>query len=170
MKANQLWPVRPVTHWSTSLQDQLKSSCSLELPVIRTDRNKRHARHSSPDSTDSDNTRRDWDSYGDPVFQSAHISGARRQGKHEKTHQTPTQRTVFDLSKRLEDLCVGLCLDCLKGKESCRVSHPYPWAAYRGSLEMWFEDERPRVDPSLSSGWGFADLDADIHPMVREGW
>jgi hypothetical protein len=154
MKANELWPVRAVTHWSESLQDQLKSFCSLELPVIRADRNKKYSRRTSPDSIDNYNTGRDYDSLGEPVPWPPQISGARRQGKHDKTCQITTQRTVFDLSKRLEDLCVGLRLDCLKGKEACRVPHPYPWAAYHGSLEMWFEDERPRADPSPSIGWG----------------
>lgn len=39
------------------------------------------------------------------------------------------------LAEELNKLCVGLCLDCLKGNETCRSAHPDPWPAYQRRME-----------------------------------
>ncbi|KAK6442821.1 hypothetical protein LTR95_000927 [Oleoguttula sp. CCFEE 5521] len=37
----------------------------------------------------------------------------------------PTFATIIEAAKKFESNCIGLCLDCLKKNEVCRVPHPY---------------------------------------------
>lgn len=39
----------------------------------------------------------------------------------------PKDGDLRALAKRIEELCVGICLDCLEGKDKCRVEHTRPW-------------------------------------------
>jgi hypothetical protein len=40
--------------------------------------------------------------------------------------EQPSQQTLESLAGRIREHCAGLCLDCLKGKEQCRLPHPTP--------------------------------------------
>lgn len=166
MKANELWPILPVTSGSRSLEDQLASFSSLDLPIISADRDRsyspRRKRRSSIES---------YGTWGDDISLTpspppSRLPGFLGQGHGSSTSRSPTQRTVFDLSKRLQDLCVGLCLDCLKGNDVCRVPHPESWGAYRRSSEMWFSEEAPREEPTPGLGW-VDNLDAEAFAV---GW
>lgn len=60
-----------------------------------------------------------------------------------------TSRTLVCLSDRLGDLCNGLCLDCLKGRDRCGrdlENHPDPWKTYEAERENAFE--RRKIFPS----------------------
>jgi hypothetical protein len=153
MKAKELWPILPTTSGSRSLEDQLASFSSLDLPIISAGRDRsyssRRKRRSSIKSYDS------WTGpislTPSPLPSPRH--GSMGHGRSTLTSNSPTQRTVFDLSKRLHDLCVGLCLDCLKGNDFCRLRHPDPWVEYRRSSELWFSEEAPREEPTPGLGW-----------------
>ena len=154
MKAKELWPILPVTTGSKSLEDQLLSFSSLELPIISADRDRSY----SPPLK----RKHSYKSYVDWGMAIVHIPSPSpsprlpsplSQSHGSLTSGSPTQRTVFDLSEKLQDLCAGLCLDCLKGKDVCRLPHPDPWAAYRRSSELWFTEEAPPVEV-FNTVWG----------------
>lgn len=45
--------------------------------------------------------------------------------------EPPSQEDLDNLTDRIRGRCVGLCLDCVKGNDSCRVGH----------RELWGEEE-----------------------------
>lgn len=153
MKSRELWPILPFTSGSRSLEDQLASFSSLELPVISADRKK-----SYPPGRKRRGFYKSYDSHDDDISLTpspppSHLPGSLGQGCSSWTSTSPTQRTVFDLCMRLQDLCVGLCLDCLKGNDVCRLPHPDPWVEYLRSSELWFSEEAPREVPTPGLGW-----------------
>ncbi|GAB7322607.1 hypothetical protein MBLNU13_g03520t1 [Cladosporium sp. NU13] len=70
-------------------------------------------------------------------------AGHRHKYKSPYSHETDlTSRTLICLSDRLNDLCDGLCLDCLKGRDRCGrdlENHPDPWETYEVERENAFE-------------------------------
>lgn len=70
-------------------------------------------------------------------------AGHRHKYKSPYLHKTDlTSRTLICLSDRLNDLCDGLCLDCLKGRDRCGrdlETHPDPWGTYEAERENAFE-------------------------------
>ena len=65
-----------------------------------------------------------------------------------------TSRNLICLSDKLNDLCDGLCLDCLKGFDRCGrgvLDHPDPWAMYELCRNDVFE-QRNSI-PSSPGGW-----------------
>jgi hypothetical protein len=164
MKSKGLWPILPVDAGSKSLDDQLSSFSSLDLPVISADRDRSY----SPPLKRRDSSK-SIGSWGPPSSVTSplpsRLSDRRGHTHNSLTSRSPTQRTVFDLSKRLQGLCVGLCLDCLKGNDVCRSPHPESWEAYRRSSGMWFSEEAPREEHNPGWSWfanSAATLDAEI--------
>jgi hypothetical protein len=41
-----------------------------------------------------------------------------------RPQEQPSQQTLESLAERIREHCAGLCLDCLKGNEQCRLPHP----------------------------------------------
>lgn len=161
MKAESLWPIWPYgADHSTprSLQDQLASFSSLEIPAIVADRDVSYEPPSPPA-----NRREMWEVmerslYGEQV-RSPRIHTPPTRVNDSPIPKTPTLRTVLSMSTRLEDLCVGLCLDCLKGHEMCRLPHPLPRVAYRDSFRLWFEPSSLGQEQDMDSGRGRAASD-----------
>lgn len=50
-----------------------------------------------------------------------------------KLVKPPTKFELVHIVERIELLCVGLCLDCLKGNHECRVKHADPFDKY-----LWY--------------------------------
>lgn len=50
--------------------------------------------------------------------------------------EIPNQRHLEEAAARVEKLCVGLCLDCLKGKDICRVAHVKAWHTIQPKSEF----------------------------------
>lgn len=44
-----------------------------------------------------------------------------------KVVKPPTKFELVHIVERIELFCVGLCLDCLKGSDKCRVPHSDPF-------------------------------------------
>lgn len=155
MRAERLWPIWPygADHAPPrSLQDQLASFSSLEIPTIVADRDTAYEPPSPPA-----NKRNIWDVmerslYGEQE-PSPWIRTPETRTCDVTDHKVPTLRTLLNLSKRLEDLCVGLCLDCLKGHEVCRLPHPDPWVAYRESSRLWLEPQSLGDRQETNAGW-----------------
>jgi hypothetical protein len=57
------------------------------------------------------------------IVRSAHRSYTDQSIPHRPQGQ-PTQQTLESLAERIRENCAGLCLDCLKGNEQCRLPHP----------------------------------------------
>lgn len=63
----------------------------------------------------------------------------------------PSQRTIATAVREVKKLCVGVCLDCIKGKVKCRVLHSEPWKEDLSSWghghfddqDSWVEDDEP---------------------------
>jgi hypothetical protein len=169
MKPNGLWPVRPVTSRLKSLEEQLTSFSSLELPNIRADRDSPYQPSSSPRTKKDRYNNGGWDGSFIPRRSSLNSSASSVKVKAVPTDRSPTLRTLSDLTARLKGLCVGLCLDCLKGNDVCRSPHPDPWVAYRRSLGLWFEentDPEENVSPIQWPAWESVDgHDLDMFGM-----
>ena len=75
--------------------------------------------------------------------------------KDRKSHTTTlTSRDVIRLSERLRDLCQGLCLDCLKGRDRCGWSArhpPDPWEKYEADRKRVFEQRKRYPSSSRST-------------------
>lgn len=60
----------------------------------------------------------------------------------------------MQVSDRLKDLCDGLCLDCLKGRDKCGLgnsNHPDPWEAYEAERRNVFgQGRRDSRSPSTA--------------------
>lgn len=69
----------------------------------------------------------------------------------------PTKEKFKDIAKRMKSCCVGVCLDCLKGNETCRVPHTSPWQAWQADSDThvsWDYDLEPPPQPeSWDSMW-----------------
>lgn len=166
MKSKELWPILPVTSGLRSLEDQLASFSSLNLPIISADRDKSY---SPPRKRRS--SFKSYDSWNDPTeLTPSPRPGPRGPSTSSLTSASPTQRTLFDLSKRLEDLYVRLYLDYLKGNDVCRMPHPESWAAYRRSSELWFSEEAPRQQHTAGWDWIPNPIPALDVEMVVAGW
>jgi hypothetical protein len=144
MKDRSLWPIWPCNSGLKSLEEQLKAFSCLELPVITADRHIFYEAPSTPQiSPRIHRDHGDWAraSVYDSMPPSLRGSDSPSRNKMEQTLQVPTLRTVFDLSEQLRSLCVGLCLDCSKGNDVCRLPHPDPLAAYQAGLNFHFAQE-----------------------------
>ncbi|KAK6428090.1 hypothetical protein LTR95_015771 [Oleoguttula sp. CCFEE 5521] len=152
LRSHALWPIY------ASLQPDriIKGLSEVTVPLLRADDNKEYV---EPQPTGERYAR--WTEVGDwgvgiagGEWQEIRPHGIRASspvnsawGRPERNPQVirkpktiPTQASVATLAKAFEASCVGLCLDCLKDNEVCRVPHP--------SEEM--------SDLShLLSGWGF---------------
>lgn len=77
-----------------------------------------------------------------PIISASH----RHKHKGRKCYTTAlTSRTVISLSDKLRDLCDGLCLDCLKGRDRCGQSlqtHPDPWPTYKAEQKKVFKQRK----------------------------
>jgi hypothetical protein len=65
-----------------------------------------------------------------------------------------TSRNLICLSDRLNDLCDGLCLDCLKGRDRCGWSArhpPDPWEKYEADRKRVFEQRKRYPSSSRST-------------------
>jgi hypothetical protein len=49
-----------------------------------------------------------------------------------KAVKPPTKLELVLIVERIEDFCIGLCLDCLNGNKTCRVQHTDPF-----SEDLW---------------------------------
>lgn len=79
--------------------------------------------------------------------------------------EIPDQRHFEKLAARAEKLCVGVCLECLKGKDVCRVAHVKAWHTIEPDKASWIcgdcgghahgglEDEIPCPGSILPPGW-----------------
>jgi hypothetical protein len=77
-----------------------------------------------------------------------------------------TSRNLICLSDKLNDLCDGLCLDCLKGFDRCDrgvLDHPDPWAMYEVQRKNVFEQRK-----SNPSSWHSAISFDDPRAMTPE--
>jgi hypothetical protein len=138
------------------LEEQLTSFSSLELPNIRADRDSPYQPSSSPRTKKDRYNNGGWDGSFIPRRSSLNSSASSVKVKAVPTDRSPTLRTLSDLTARLKGLCVGLCLDCLKGNDVCRSPYPDPWVAYRRSLGLWFEentDPEENVSPIQWPAW-----------------
>ena len=59
--------------------------------------------------------------------------------KPAKVAKPPTKFELVHAVERIELFCVGLCLDCLKGNEKCRVKHTDPFDKH-----LWIPRRRMR--------------------------
>lgn len=141
MKDKGLWPIWPAAQYSEPLEYLLASFSSLGLPVIRADPDTPYEAPSPPRIHRAPRVVHHGWGYGPDGPESVlspRIPCPPPQRQTAVAPRMPTQHTVSNSSMRLEDLCVGLCLDCSKGNDVCRLPHPAPWPAYQSSLEMWF--------------------------------
>jgi len=53
----------------------------------------------------------------------------RFQSTPSRPQEQPTQQTLESLAERIRENCAGLCLDCFKGNDQCRLPHPTLWRA-----------------------------------------
>lgn len=65
-----------------------------------------------------------------------------------KVVKPPTKFELVHIVERIELFCVGLCLDCLKGKDKCRVKHTDPF-----DKNLWI----PRRHMSSNGGADFGE-------------
>jgi hypothetical protein len=144
MKDQSLWPIWPGNSGLKSLEEQLKAFSSLEIPVISADRDIFYEAPSTPRiSPRIHRDHGDWaeaDDY-DSMPPSSPWDSSPNRNKMDQNPRVPTLRTVFELSEQLRSLCIGLCLDCSKGKDVCRLPHLDPRAAYRAGLNSHFAQE-----------------------------
>lgn len=68
--------------------------------------------------------------------------------KPAKVVKPPTKFELVHIVERIELFCVGLCLDCLKGKDKCRVKHTDPF-----DKNLWI----PRRHMSSNGGADFGE-------------
>jgi hypothetical protein len=68
--------------------------------------------------------------------------------KPAKVVKPPTKFELVHIVERIELFCVGLCLDCLKGNDECRVEHTDPF-----DKDLWI----PRRHMSSNGGSDFGD-------------
>ena len=72
--------------------------------------------------------------------------------------EQPSQQTLESLAGRIREHCAGLCLDCFKGNEHCRLPHPI---LLKAQTFIVARPESPRSPSMLSrrsmstGGWGF---------------
>lgn len=145
LRENRLWPIYPATSTTTSIQDQLKSLSLIELPVICADTGGAYGSPAPRTMQHHKGKDLGWGDEADSVIslsvRSRDSSPTRDSAPHRRRDATsvrqPTARTLMSLAEELNKLCVGLCLDCLKGNETCRSAHPDPWPAYRRRMESF---------------------------------
>ena len=72
--------------------------------------------------------------------------------------EQPSKQTLESLAERIREHCAGLCLDCFKGNEHCRLPHPI---LLKAQTFIVARPESPRSPSMLSrrsmstGGWGF---------------
>lgn len=159
MKAQKLWPIWPAGEQVTprSLGEQLASFSVLQIPTINADRDapyepgvapisRSRSRVLSASVLSEQNLHGGWAAVGSSPIPSARACDA-------PDPQVPTLRTVLGLWLQLEKLCVGLCLDCLKGNEVCRLPHPDPWVEYRERFGLWLDPASMDDAQEMNNGW-----------------
>lgn len=127
MHSLDIWPLHL---GANSVQELLERLSELELPVLEAAPDEPytrpvpvpHQRWGRANSADS------WN--GPSPARS--VNGAGGWGNNPSPSVTsisdaPNHVTMRQAVECLKDLCVGICLDCIKGNEVCRVPHPRPW-------------------------------------------
>lgn len=56
------------------------------------------------------------------------FAGVSARGAATKAVEPPTKFELVHIVERIDLFCVGLCLDCFKGNETCRVPHSDPFS------------------------------------------
>lgn len=77
-------------------------------------------------------------------------------GPAPKIVEPPLKFELNNIVERIELYCVGLCLDCFKGNNSCRVPHPDPFNKdLLVPLRYMDQDGRPDLglDAERLAGW-----------------
>ena len=144
------------------LEEQLTSLLSLRLPILNAEQDKSYEtplRRINSFRSGRSNLG-EWGYNSMPATPC--VARPPVHGFTTSTPQTLTVHAVLELSKLLDDLCVGLCLECLKGNGICRTPHPDPWSAYRNAVRYRFGPDARGDNSELDSGgtsWHFADLD-----------
>jgi len=70
-----------------------------------------------------------------------------------RQRQRPSQQTLESLAERVREHCAGLCLDCLKGNENCRLPHPTLQRAQTFIVSQPVRSRGKSSPPSSYGGW-----------------
>lgn len=70
-----------------------------------------------------------------------------------RQRQEPSQQTLESLAERVREHCAGLCLDCMKGNENCRLPHPTLQRAQSFIVSRPLRSPRQPSPPSSYGGW-----------------
>nr|OQO18359.1 hypothetical protein B0A51_15656 [Rachicladosporium sp. CCFEE 5018] len=155
----KVWPLGQ----PCSLANTVSRISELDVPVLKSDNFKAYvdpARHQREDrdswaSTSVSSDRAGWLSAGIPLRMLDGGNDGVQTCRVIKAGGGPTSKAISRSAAAALQTCVGLCLDCLKGNETCRVPHPsrhdvgIPSATV---METWgFRDQRSAQEKAANA-------------------
>jgi hypothetical protein len=108
-----LWPLDLD---NSSLRNFVKALSTVRVPVLES--------HTYPHSPFHDSGREEGHDPMPTGLMFRRGSGGKCHMVQARPQHQPSQQTLGNLAERVRKHCAGLCLDCLKGNDQCRLPHP----------------------------------------------
>jgi hypothetical protein len=142
LQKHALWPIDLD---KLSLQKIVNALSTVRVPVLES-HTYPHSPFDGPDSEDGD------DEMPTGLVFPWGSGGVGQAVQYRPRHQ-PSQRTLVNLAERVREHCTGLCLDCFRGNEQCRLPHPTLRKAQTFVVSRPVVHSRAASPSSSYAGW-----------------